>query len=101
MPEFKKIPSQYLVHSDIPPEGADWHAIVTFASTFDIDVLHYGKLPSTDLSSIDDTMSLDELRSHLFYQWRRWNHFGRPPELVDMAGIQRLIERIRAQVTNT
>ena len=98
MVEFKKISSGYLVPSDVPGVGADWNEIVVFSSTFDLAEMHYGQLASRELSSIDQNASLIELRSLLFYQWRRWNHFGRPPETGDMTGIHHLIECIRAHV---
>jgi hypothetical protein len=92
---------------EIPPPRAGWPAICQFALTFDgycecgsfdkcadiankaIAVFHSaGKVPK----------SLVELRTCLFFEQRRWNHFGETPPVDEMRYIRALLKAIRENV---
>ena len=42
--------------------------------------------------------SLTDLRTCLFFEQRRWRHFGEDPEGEDMAYIREVVEKIRGRV---
>jgi hypothetical protein len=104
---FRGIPNDQLTEEDIPPPEASWMAIVDFASTWDAYIYwgsfekcaeiantwakrYYeeGKLPET----------LEELRTCLFFEWRRWRHLGDPPPKEAMRYVWDLVEAIRRKV---
>jgi len=100
------IANNELKSSDIPPLDAEWKDIVRFAQTFngyleagslaDAGALankHRGAVPKTLVA-----LNLTELRICLFFEQRRWNHFGRKPEGEDLKYIRSLVEEIRSRV---
>jgi hypothetical protein len=93
---------------DIPEPGASWYEIAGFALTFD----GYGHWGSFDRCAEignngaenygkDQTLprSLTELRTCLFFEQRRWHHFGDEPDGRVMVYIRALVEAIRANVS--
>lgn len=89
------IPSHDLAASQVPGAGASWNDIVRFAATFDREEYDHRRLAFQDLDALSAETPLVELRAQLFMEYRRWNHFGRPPEGADMQAIQHLMNLIR------
>jgi hypothetical protein len=105
MSMFPTVPNSDLHQRDLPPPGADWEEIVRFAHKFDgyehweadwgcavvanIALGMQSELPQ---------LSLNELRSCLFFEARRYHHFGWDPEPVILDYIRDLVERIRTKV---
>lgn len=103
-----EVPNRLLHPKDIPSQRATWLQIEKFAFTFD----GYRYLPnracanlanralrSFAAGSIDlGNMSLSKLRSCLFFEQRRYHHFGWPPEATDMKYIRTLVAAIRSKV---
>jgi hypothetical protein len=85
--------------SDVPEESAPWPQIERFALTFDWrrGYQHY-ELADQNLSQLSSSSSLEELRGHLFFEQRRWNHFGKKPDAIAMQQIRRMIGIIRSKV---
>jgi len=88
-----------LTVKDIPTNLADWTAIMHFAQSFN----GYGELGSFeacgDLANRPEKCkSLSDLRACLFFEYRRHNHFGYPPDDKKMPYVRQLIERIRSKV---
>ena len=102
------IPDQDLMLADVPPAGSsDWSAISGFALTYDgyglsgfeacakvandasKDYVLTGQLPTT----------LSALRTCLFFEQRRWHHFGRSPDESAMRYVRALLEAVRAQLS--
>ena len=80
---------------DVPSPDAGWEAIGRFALTYD----GYG-LAGFDrcaaLANGDEPMrTLEDYRAALFFEQRRWRHFGDEPDSRAMEGIARLLDRIR------
>jgi hypothetical protein len=94
------IPTESLALSDVPAESASWPAIGTFALTFDPAEDDPYHLKQQDLATLSASSSLVQLRSHLFLEQRRWNHFGREPDAVAMSAIRRIVSLIRAKLAN-
>jgi hypothetical protein len=79
------IPNAELDIADVPRRGESWEAVSDFALSYD-GYAHWDDLSTlagrvlqqwTRRRSLPDT--LDELRGCLFYEQRRWHHFGEEP----------------------
>jgi hypothetical protein len=100
------LPNDDLKPEDIPSSDAPyWQGIDLFALTYDgyaaggfhrcakvgnaaqAEYVATGALPST----------LDDLRTCLFFEQRRWRHFDRHPEEESMTYIRALLEAIRGK----
>jgi len=98
------IPNEDLHPDNLPRRGADFNEIYQFAFTFNgyeywksfdkcAEVANRclenyrktGKLPDT----------LVELRTCLFFENRRWHHFGDPPDEEVKSYFTEILERIR------
>lgn len=95
----KTIESRDLTRSDIPGESATWSEIARFALGWDF-VSKYPKYSPEEQrwELVQDSWSLDDLRARLFFEQRRWNHFGRPPDEPTLIEIRRLVTLIRDKV---
>jgi hypothetical protein len=103
MTEPRYIPNTHLQAMKMPPPDADWDLIQRFALTFD----GYKYCGSFDrCAEIANRRrhgggggeSLSELRSCLFFEQRRWRHFGYAPDAEGMRYICGLLEEIRGRV---
>lgn len=90
----------------VPLADAAWKDIVRFAHTFN-GYLEAGSLEAAGAlanryanasSNLLATLTLEELRICLFFEQRRWNHYGGKPEGEDMNYIRTLVEQIRSRV---
>ncbi len=86
---------------DIIPEiDADWYDISMFALKFD----GYKECGSVEACAAIAKTGLDttltELRICLFFEDRRWRHFGESPDAAGMVYIHSLIAKIRDKVSN-
>lgn len=85
---------------DVPPRGSDWSAIVRFAQTFNGYLQTGGFHQCSDIANHRrECESLSDLRACLFFEYRRHNHFGYPPDSGKMRYIYDLLDRIRKEVT--
>ena len=93
------IPTNNLTLPDVPEESAPWSIIGSFALTFDLAENDPYHLKDQDLTKLSTGGSLVQLRSHLFLEQRRWNHFGREPDAAAMLAIRRIVALIRAKLS--
>jgi len=102
-----EVPNECLTASAVPPAAASWHTIVGFALTVDgykaIGEKECAQLAnrvksefSKDAASVE-TLSLTELRSCLFFEQRRFNHFGAEPQDADRTFINTILDAIRSR----
>lgn len=99
------IPNEVLRKSDVPEPRDDWPTLFCFALTYDghtragtdrraelanstLEKVRGGVLDLTDLD-------LDDLRTCLFFEQRRWPHFGGAPQGQDAAYFHTLLDAIR------
>jgi hypothetical protein len=84
----------------IPAPDADWYEVSMFALKFD----GYKECGSTEACAAIANAGLDttltQLRICLFFEDRRWRHFGESPDAGGMVYIRSLVEKIRAKVAN-
>lgn len=83
--------------SDIPGPQATYPEIARFAVTY----YGYEAFPDgrcCDIANARQHRSLDEMRACLFFEQRRYRHFGEEPRPVDKIYLRDLVEKIRAVV---
>jgi len=101
---MNEIPNNKLVENDLPHPNADWNPIRLFALSFN----GYDKWGSFEKCAdiANDSLdkwreeevfpnSLTDLRTCLFFEQRRWTHFGSDPDEKSMIYIHELVEAIR------
>lgn len=87
--------------ADVPGPKARWSTISRFALTFD-GVRYHGSFEKcAAIANIRRSRSLTDLRTCLFFEQRRWHHFGYPPGPEAMEYIRGLVARIRQRLANT
>jgi len=105
---FEQVPNSELSAAQVPPADADWSEIASFALTYWAydhysDTSAVGELANAAgrAFAADETLpdSLAELRTCLFFEQRRYHHFGWSPEGQDLGYIRALLEQIRRKVT--
>jgi hypothetical protein len=104
---FDQISNQDLAEQELPPPDADWWQIWEFALTFD-GYDHWGSFDQcADIGNRWAALyaeqqvlpeSLTELRTCLFFEQRRWHHFGDNPDEESEEYIRALLEGIRRRV---
>ena len=105
------VPDECLIATAVPPATASWDVIVGFALTIDgykaIGQRECAQLAnrvksefSRDASSVE-TLSLTELRLCLFFEQRRFHHFGHEPQDADRIFINALLEAIQRNIGNS
>jgi hypothetical protein len=93
----KYVPNKLLEFSKIPGEEARWEEIERFALTFD-GYKHWGGSEKCgEIANARRQSTMSELRTCLFFEQRRWRHFGYPPDADAMQYIRGLLEQIRAR----
>jgi hypothetical protein len=98
MPMAHPIPNQALRRADVPPRDSDWSSVVRFAQSFNGYEQMAGLEQCADVANHRrDCKTLSDLRACLFFEYRRHNHFGYPPDAEKMQYIYELMDRIREQ----
>jgi hypothetical protein len=92
------IPNERLRAVKMPPQDADWHEIERFALTFD-GYKHWGSERCAEIANARQHGTLTDLRTCLFFEQRRWRHFGSAPDEENMAYIRSVLEQIRVRVS--
>ena len=89
------IDNEHLRLSDVPEESADWASIQRFALRFDGYQAHGSFQKCAAIANKPRHDTLTDLRTCLFFEQRRWRHFGEHPDDKAMAYIRSLVEQIR------
>ncbi len=96
--------SRSLLVTNIPPRGASWEKIVTFANQLERYLpRNYSELARKVGPKYGETGrwqgTLTELICHLYGEHRAFHHYGRYPEGDELASIYDLLHAIRSKVT--
>ncbi len=92
------ISNQRLKLKSIPPLHADVEALMRFALTFD-GYEHCGSFEAcAEVANSRKHSTLSDLRTCLYFEQRRWHHFGDTPDDAALAYWRELIGKIRAKV---
>lgn len=98
---MRLIPNEHLRTGDVPPPEAGWREIGEFALTFD-GYERWGSFDAcAEVAHARRHDTLDDLRTCLFFEQRRWRHFGEAPDRDAMAYVRELVEKIRACVARS
>jgi hypothetical protein len=95
---MREITNSELTLADIPGPKADWGTIGKFALTFDGYKAWEPSEKCAEIANARRHDSLKDLRTCLFYEQRRWRHFGDDPDEQAMAYIRDVVEKIRNRV---
>jgi hypothetical protein len=99
MPAFpSRIPTNALTLGDVPEQSSDWNVIARFALTFDPKESDPYTIKDQSFDAMTSDTDLVHLRSRLFLEQRRWNHFGREPDEVALEGIKKILSFMRAKL---
>jgi hypothetical protein len=84
----------------LPSPSADWDTIQEFALTFN-GFKHWGSFEKcAEIANQMRPSTLTELRTCLFFEQRRWHHYGDEPDAEAMEYIRELIDKIGAKVNS-
>jgi len=87
--------------SDVPETSADWHVIGRFALTFNPKESDPHSIKDQSFDAMTTDTDLVHLRSRLFLEQRRWNHFGRDPDAVATEGVRKIISLIKNKLNRS
>lgn len=94
----KIIPTDQLESSDVPPDNAELEDLFRFAYTFD-GYQHWGSFSRcAEIANARDYGTLDKLRTCLFFEARRWRHFGDLPDEEESRYWRSLVAEIRQRL---
>lgn len=88
-----QIPDAALRASDVPTLFEEWSKL---AATFD-GYAEFGDR-CAEIANARNPRTLSEYRACLFFEWRRWRHFGANPDDEARAYIWSLVEGIRSSL---
>ena len=92
------IPNAALSPADIPAANADVGTFARFALTFNGYEVHGSFDACAKIPNERRSTTLTELRTCLFFEQRRWHHFGDLPDEKNLAYWRSLVEQIRQRV---
>ncbi len=98
---METISNEELSIGHLPPPSADWEVIQEFALTFNGYEAWGSFEKAAEVANNRLGSTLTELRTCLFFEQRRWRHFGDEPNDEAMAYIHELIEKIRLKVSES
>lgn len=90
-----RIPTAALTVAMIPAEDAPWQHIAAFALAFDGYEYAGSFERCADIANGPIPGDVDGLRAALFFEQRRWRHFGEEPDPGALAHIHALLARLR------
>jgi hypothetical protein len=93
-----EIPNNRLAIADIPVSNSEWDVIQRFALTFNGYSSHGSFEACGKIANERRGATLTDLRTCLFFEQRRWRHFGYAPKSDDLAYIRGIVDRIREKV---
>lgn len=93
-----EIANAELTLADVPAAEADWETIQRFALTFDGYAASGSSDKCAEVANARRHGSLTELRTCLFFEQRRWRHFGEDPDAEAMQYIRDVLGKIRSRV---
>jgi len=95
---------------EVPKPGSDWMTVAQFALTYNGYERHGGFEKVAEIGNsaahqwaVSRTVQgdLSTVRCALFFEQRRWRHFGEDPDPDTVAYLDAILERIGAMVGHT
>jgi hypothetical protein len=97
--ESQRITNDELVLADIPKPDSDWGDILPFAHSFDGYTVMGSFEACATVANQRSHETLTDLRACLFFEARRWRHFGEDPDPSEMEYIRGLLGQIRDKIS--
>lgn len=94
----RKLSNTELRANKIPSSDSDWETIGRFALTFDGFEHWGGSEACAEIANAHRHDTVTDLRTCLFYEQRRWRHFGCDPDAEASRYIRWLVDEIRRRV---
>jgi hypothetical protein len=95
---MKEIANKELIEGDLPKPYARWQDVANFALTFN-GYKHWGSFEKcAEVANKHSEGTLTDLRTCLFFEERRWHHYGDEPDEEVMKYIHNVIEKIRERI---
>jgi hypothetical protein len=85
--------------SHVPPASADWTLIWSFAYTFNGFKVHGSFEACAAIANEQRHETLTDLRTCLFFEARRWHHYGDDPDEEAAPYIRSLVQQIHDRVS--
>jgi len=95
---MREIPNEKLDAEGVPTTDADWKSIGAFAKTFNGDFYAGSPARAAEIAATQRHNTLSELRTCLFYEWRRYRAVGIDPDERTMGYVRELLDKIRRKV---
>lgn len=95
---FEEVSTEHMHLDQIPQPDETWDAISRFALSFD-GYEYWGSLEACGaIANARRHDSLVDLRTCLFFEQRRYHHFGSAPGASEMEYIRTIVKKIRSAV---
>jgi hypothetical protein len=88
-----------LTLNDLPAANATWSEIAKFALRFNGYEVQGSLERCAEIANSRKHDSVADLRTCLFFEQRRWRHFGEAPDAETMQYIRDVIEKLRAKLS--
>jgi hypothetical protein len=95
---MQDIPNERLEPEVVPAADADWRSIGAFARTFNGDFYAGSPARAAEIAGTQRHNTLSELRTCLFYEWRRYRAVGIDPDERAMGYVRELLDKIRRKL---
>lgn len=92
------IPNDRLTRAMVPRSNATWSTIAEFALTFDGYEANGSFEKCAEIANARRHETLTDLRTCLFFEQRRWRHFGEEPDDDALRYLRSIVDSIRAMV---
>lgn len=87
-----------LTLSELPGPNATWSEIAEFALRFNGYEVHGSLERCAEIANSRKHDSVTDLRTCLFFEQRRWRHFGESPDAEAMQYLRTVIEKLRVKL---
>jgi hypothetical protein len=95
---LETIPNEALRLDHLPAPEADWPEVWRLADTFN-GFKHWGSFERcAEVANEQRGSTLTDVRTCLFFECRRWHHYGDAPDEEDAPYIRGLVAKIREMV---
>ena len=94
----KTISTAKLEVKHLPPDDASVDVLIQFAHTFDGYARCGSSAKCAEIANARDHSTIDRLRTCLFFEARRWRHFGETPDEDALRYWQSLVAGIRERI---
>jgi len=93
------VPNEELTIGQAPDEASSLGAILEFALSYNAYEVHGSSHAAAQIANRRASRTLDDLRTCLFFEARRWRHFGEDPDAEAERYIRGIVRKIRVRLS--